>query len=129
MRTVSMPHTLIATDGMVHHDAPLTVERILDLAIVDADGHILVRMIDILALVRLDADAEIVLVRHRDGSSCALSVRELTNRSDLFVLLDVRVASTTGTEVVPRLWSSTGGASSPIASLSAISFSTFVGRS
>lgn len=124
-----MPNTLIATDGMVHHDAALTVERILDVAIVDTDGHILVRMIDVLALVRLDADAEIVLVHHRNGSSCALSVRELTHRNDLFVLLDVCDGNTTDTEVVPRLWSTAGGASSPIASLSAISFSTFVGRS
>ena len=129
MRTIHMLNTLIATDGMVDRDAALTVERILDVAIVDADGRILVRMIDVLALVRLDADAEIVLVRHRNGSSCALSVRELTNRSDLFLLLDVCAASTTATEVVPRLWSAAGGASSPIASLSAISFSTFVGRS
>lgn len=131
VRTLIMPDTLITIEGMVHHHAPLTIESILDAATVDADGRILVPMLDILALMRLDADAEIVLVRFRIGTSCALSVRELTRNSDLFIILEVGGATIDHSHctVVPKLWSVQGGASCAVASLSAISFAMFVGRS
>ena len=123
-----MSSPLLTVDGMILGRHDLTAEQILDHAVVDADGRLLVSMIDALAIVRLRSDAELVLVEFADGASCALRVPEILDRNDVFLQLhlECRGGSVDGVWVA-RLWSEQSGPSAAMTSMSATSFAAFVG--
>jgi len=106
----------------------ITIERVLDDAVVDGDGRLLVSMIDVLAIMRLAADAEVLMVRFRDGTSHALRVPEMVVGDDVFLHLQIREqVGADGAAWSARLWSREAGASESIVSISAMSFASFVG--
>lgn len=122
--------SVISLDGLVDPTGPLTVSTLLDRAVVDVEGRILVPMVDVLAMMRLDADADIVLASHRGGASSALTVRQIVENRELYLFLQIRrrVGGSTAS-VVPRLWSLGDGPSAPVESLRALTFAAFVGQS
>lgn len=123
-----MPTLQIPVDGMVHQHAPLTIARMLDVAVVDRNGLVLVPVPDVLAMMRLDAAADVVLAHHRGGATSALCVHDVVIGGDLFVHLHVRTRiGEDRAEVVARLWSPDAAPSAPVTALEAITFSSFVG--
>lgn len=124
-----MTSRTIAVDGLMHRRAPLMPEQLLDVAVVDDEGRILVPMLDLFAMVRLDARADLVVVHFRNGASRVFRVVELA-RDDVWLHLDLREWAESGNvEIVPRLWSTASGSSEPIVLLVAITFASFVGQS
>ncbi len=123
-----MSSPLLAVTGMISGRHALTVEETLDHAVVDEDGHLLVSLIDALAIVRLRSDAELLLVDFADGTSWALRVSEVLDDDDLFLRLHLeqRVGSLDGVWST-RLWSDKSGLSMVVRSIRAISFASFVG--
>ncbi len=123
-----MSTLLLTVDGMISSRHELTVEQILENAVVDDDGRLLVSMIDALAIVRLRSDAELLLVGFADGSSWALRVCDLFWRNDVFMLLQLeqRVHSPDAAWIA-RLWSDQTGLSPAMTSMCATSFAAFVG--
>jgi len=106
----------------------ITIEGVLDDAVVDADGRLLVSMIDVLAIMRLAADAEVLVVRFREGASHALRVSGIIGRDDVFLQLQIpEKLGAYGAAWSARLWSREAGASESIVSVSAMSFASFVG--
>jgi hypothetical protein len=126
VRTNTMAERLLTIEGTL--DGTFSVEQAYDHAMVDLDGRLLVSMIDVLALVRLDGAAEIVLVHFDDGASRAFRVSEI---SDGTVYLQLSRAASSTTEIFDwtlRLWSRRSGSSAPIASIAAMTFASFVGQ-
>jgi hypothetical protein len=123
-----MPSALLTVEGMIRGRGTLAIEHLLHHVDLDDDGRLLVAMIDVLALVRIETDAELVLVRSHDGGSCALRVARIVDCADVF--LELRVSEPSVLDCTPwtvHLWSPDAGASSPVASIQAMSFSSFVG--
>jgi hypothetical protein len=114
---------------MVHHRCSITIEQLIDHAVVDGDGMVLVPLLDVLALGRIDADAQLVSLDSASGASYVLRVAEIIERDDLFLRLTL-------CEVTPGarpswslgLWSLESGLSDMIVSMRAMSFASFVGR-
>ncbi len=123
-----MSSPLLTVGGMISGHCELAVEQLLDQAVVDAGGRLLVSMIDALALVRLRSDAELLLVEFTDGSSCALRVPEILDRDAVFLQLRLehRGGSVDGAWIV-RLWWEQAGPSPAMTSICATSFAAFVG--
>ena len=129
VRTRDMTSRTIAVDGLMRRRAPLVPERLLDVAVVDDEGRVMVPMLDLFAMVRLDASAELVVVHFGTGASQVFRIAELA-REDVWLQLDLRERGQTGdVEIVPRLWSTASGSSEPIVSFVAITFASFVGQS
>lgn len=123
-----MPSPLLTVEGMLDGHCTITIERVLDDAVVDGDGRLLVSMIDVLAIMRLAADAKVLVVRFRDGASHALRVPEIVVGDDVFLHLQIRQQlGADGAAWSARLWSREAGASELIVSISAMSFASFVG--
>ncbi len=117
---------LISVDGLVGPRS-LTAHRLLDVAFVDRCGRIVVSFVDVFAMIRLDRSAEIVLVELVDGSSTALTVRDVVRCDEIVLQLEMRVGSH---RFVPRLRSTTSDRSftgTPIRGLRAMTFAAFVG--
>ena len=128
-RTNSMESPLFTVEGMFHGSTSLAIEHLLDDVVVDSDGRLLVAMIDVLAMVRIDADAEVLLLQCHDGSSRALRLPDVVDALGLFLQLHVSDQPGSGDEPwTARLWSLDAGASSPVASILALSFASFVGQ-
>lgn len=124
-----MESPLFTVEGMFHGRTSLAIEHLLDHVMVDADGRLLVAMFDVLALLRVDADAELLLVKCHDGSSRALRLPDVVDSEDLFLQLHVSGQPGSGDEPwTARLWSLDTGRSSQVASIHAMSFASFVGR-
>ena len=124
-----MGSPLFTVDGMFHGRCSLTIDDLLDHVEVDSDGRLLVAMIDVLALVRLDADAEVLLVQCHDGGSRALRLPDVVGGDDLFLHVSVPDQPGSGDEPwTARLWSPDAGPSAPVVSIRALSFSSFVGQ-
>jgi hypothetical protein len=96
---------------------------------VDDDGRILVPMIDVLSILRVDADAELLVVRHRGGAVRVFRLVELVRRSELFLQLQCAEAAEGDPAWRARLWSPPAGSSAAVLSLRATSFASFVGVS
>ena len=123
-----MSSPLLTVEGMLDDHCRVTIERLVDDAVVDGDGRLLVSMIDVLAIMRLTADAELLMVRFRDGTSHALRVPEIVVGDDVFLHLQIREQlGADGATWSARLWSRKAGASKSIVSISAMSFASFVG--
>ncbi len=123
-----MPSPLLNIDGMLDGDRAVTIEHLLDHTVVDGDGRLLVPMIDVLAIVRLAADAEILLVHVLGGASLALRVPEIVEGDDVFLQLHIpEQLGAGGAAWNARLWSHDAGPSAPIVSICAMSFASFVG--
>ena len=123
-----MPSPLLTVDGMLDGHCTIMIERVLDHAVVDGDGQLLVSMIDVLAIMRLAADAEVLVVRFRNGASRALRVPEIVVGDEFFLHLQIREQlGADGAAWSARLWSGEAGASESIVSISAMSFASFVG--
>ncbi len=113
---------------MVSGHRELTVDPLIDLARVDADGRRVVSMIDVLALMRLHVAAELLLVGFVNGASRAIRMSEIVERDAIRVQLRVRTRpGSGGVGWSAHLWSSDSGASPAIASIRALTFAAFVG--
>ena len=124
-----MASPLFTVDGMFHGRMSLAIEHLLDHVVVDNDGRLLVAMIDVLALVRIDADAEVLQLQCHDGSSRALRLPHVVDADDVFLQLHVSDQPGSGDEPwTARLWSPDAGPSAPVASIRAMSFASFVGQ-
>jgi len=122
-----MPSPLLTVEGMVDGHCTITIDRVLDDAVVDGDGRLLVSMIDVLAIMRLAADAQVLVVRFRNGASHALRVPEIVEHDDVFLQLQIpEQLGADGAAWSARLWSSEAEASELIVSISAMSFASFV---
>ncbi len=93
------PMPVITVEGLVSRP-PVTLLELLEVAFVDRDGRVLVRIVDVFAMMRLDRSAEILLLAFLDGSVTAVTIREVVADDDLCVHLDV--AHEAGV-VIPRL--------------------------
>jgi hypothetical protein len=122
-----MTPPLLAAAGMFHGHDVLSIEQLLDHPVVHVDGLVLTPIVDVLAIMRIDADADLVVVHHRGGGSRALRIAELARGNDVF--LHVQSVRRTGVDENPwsaRLWSQRSGPSSPVESLRATTFEAFV---
>ena len=96
----------------------------------DADGRMLTPILDVLALLRIDADADLLLVCHRSGARRALRVSALVDGDGIFLRCIRRT---------PRRWRGRTvdgmcvvvavGSAWPVESLRATLFASFVGLS
>ena len=124
-----MESPLFTVEGMFHGRTSLAIEHLLDHVMVDTDGRLLVAMFDVLALLRVDVDAELLLVTCRDGSSRALRLPDVVDADSLFLQLHVSGQPGSGDEPwKARLWSVDTALSPPLASVQAMSFASFVGQ-
>lgn len=124
-----MGSPLFTVEGMFHGCSSLAIEHLLRDVLLDSDGRLLVPMIDVLALARLDADAELLLVQCHDGTRRALRVPDVVDGDELFLRLEVPDQPDSGDEPwTARLWSLGAAPSSPMASIHAMSFASFVGQ-
>ena len=125
-----MNTALLTFDGMVRHHAGLLAEHLIDRAVVDSDGRLLVSMIDVLAMARLDADAEVIRVRYCNGASFVVRVAEVLDDDLMYLRLDVSRWQACGNVTWrARLWSPDSGSSPQVGSIHAMTFATFVGQS
>jgi hypothetical protein len=123
-----MTSSSITVAGMVSGHRELTVDPLIDNAGVDADGRLVVSMIDVLALMRLHVDAELLLVEFVNGASRAIRISEIVERDAIGLQLRVRTRpGCSGVVWSAQLGSSDAGAASAIASIRAVSFAAFVG--
>jgi hypothetical protein len=126
--TMSAP--LLNFDGMLRGECALTIEEALDHATVDARGRVLIPILDVLALARVDADADVLLLLHADGSSHVLRIADLIGRSDVYLQLSVlELWGVAGTAWRARLRTHDAARSAPLRSIRAMTFATFVGLS
>jgi hypothetical protein len=125
-----MGSSLFTVEGMFHGRHALTVEHLLDHVALDSAGRLVVSMVDVLAMGRIDAGAELLLVQGHDGTSRALRLPDVVRRDDVF--LHLHLSDGPGSDYTPwiaRLWSPDEGPTSPVASIHAMSFASFVGKS
>jgi hypothetical protein len=110
---------------IVLESGPATYTRLLDLAVADTAGRLLVPFVDVLALAHLRVTDDIVLVEFTDSSSTAMTVRELLVPEAPCLEL----AASAGGPVV-RLVPADGTGSSRlrVRAIHAMSFAEFVGR-
>lgn len=128
MRTTRMSSPLIPLDGMIARRRALSLHDMLAHSSVDSHGRLLVSMIDTLAIARLDADAELLMVEFTDGSSQALCIADVVKHDDVFIQLWVRErVGFGGEEWFARLWVSGSASASTVSSIRATSFAAFVG--
>jgi hypothetical protein len=124
-----MGSPLFKVDGMLRADGPLAIEHLVDFVVVDSAGRLLVDIVDLLAMLRIDVDAELLLVTFRDGSSRALPLPEVVDSDGLFLEVHLSGQRRSGDEPWSvRLWSSDTGPSSCVESIRAMSFASFVGQ-
>jgi hypothetical protein len=118
-----MTPPLIACAGLTRTGG-LTLDRLLDVAVVDADGRVLVALVDVLAAVRLDRCAEILVAGFAGGGQLALAVRDVVSADDVWLQID----PTDEHAVVVRL--TAPGRTTPtdaLVTLTAMTFQRFVG--
>jgi hypothetical protein len=113
---------------MLDGDRDVTIEHVLECAVVDDLGRLLVPMIDVLAIMRLAADAEVLVVRFCNGASTALRVPEIVESENVFLQLQLpEDPGADGAEWSAHVWTPEAGPSASIVSISAMSFASFVG--
>lgn len=122
-----MSSPLLTIEGLLDGRCELPIERVLDLAVVDGDGRLLVSMIDLLAIARIAADADVLLVEFRGGASHAYRVSEILQHDDVFLQLQIPEQLGDESAWTSRLWSRRAGPSAPVVSICAMSFASFVG--
>jgi hypothetical protein len=128
VRTHTMTSPLLSARGMFHGADVLEVEHLLGHAVVDAGGRILVPVVDVLAILRIDVDAELLVVHSRDRASRALRLSDVVGCDEVFLQLQLDEGSDGGdASWAALLWSQRSGSSSPVESLQATSFASFVG--
>jgi hypothetical protein len=122
-----MSPPLFIVDGMLSGHA-LVLDEVLDRAVVDSDGRLLVAMVDVLSIVRLDRDADVLLVEFLDGTSRAFRLADVLEPGEAFIRLGIehRVGSTDEAWLA-RMWSRGVGASPVVVSIRATTFAAFVG--
>jgi len=122
-----MSFPLLTIKGLLDGCGDLEIDRVLDLAVVDGDGRLLVSMIDLLAIARVAADADVLLVEFHGGTSHACRVSEILQHDGVF--LQLQIPEQLGGERAwsCRLWSRRARPSATIVSISAMSFASFVG--
>jgi hypothetical protein len=118
---------LFTVEGMLHGPRSLTVGHLLDHLALDGAGRLVVAMVDLLAVVRIDTGADLLLVHGCDGSSRAIRLRDVAT-GDVFLRLQVSEGpGSDEASWIARLGSPDDGSSSPVASIHAMSFAAFVG--
>jgi hypothetical protein len=128
LRTTIMSSPLCSFDGLISGNRALDLDDVLDHAVVDAEGRVLVSMVDVLAMVCLDRRAEVLLVGFVDGASRAFRVADVAERDDVFIQLGIEHCDGPGGGVwTARLWSEDVGTSPVVASIKATTFAVFVG--
>jgi hypothetical protein len=132
-----MPAPLLVLDGLLHGGRVLTVDAAIDRATLDVAGRVMVPMIELLAVARVAADADVLMVHHADGSSHALRIADLIGGDHVFLQLSAAeersgVAGAVGAaHIAWRAWLRIDDvvSSVPVISVSALSFASFVGLS
>jgi hypothetical protein len=124
-----MSSPLFALDGMLSGHA-LVLDDVLDHAAIDSQGRVLVAMVDVLAIVRLDRDADVLLVEFLDGTSRAFRTADVLEPGAVFLRLGIEHSVCCADEAwLSRLWSPEVGASPVVVSIRATTFAAFVGAS
>jgi hypothetical protein len=114
--------------GMVHEQQPITVGDLVDRAIVDDDGRVLISLIDVLAAVRVGVDADLLVIEFVDGDKRAVRLAPVIEADDTWVRLSaIRRHRSDAVEWTARLWSARCGSSPALVSISATTFAAFVG--
>jgi hypothetical protein len=85
-----------------------------------------VSIVDLLAIVRLDADADVILLDACDGTNSVLRVAELLD-GEVFLQLCLQLPPGSDHVAWHACLRSPAGRSTPIASLHAMTFQAFVG--
>jgi hypothetical protein len=125
-----MPAPLFDLDGLLRGDAVLTIEEALDHATADPVRGVLVPMLDVLALARIDADAEVLMVLLADGFSQVFRIADLVDRSDVHLQLSTfDPQGALRTAWTARLRTDEAAPAAPVRSIRAMSFASFVGLS
>ncbi len=128
MRTHTMASPLLSARGMFHGTDVLEVEHLLGHAVVDASGRILVPIVDVLAILRIDVDAELLVVHSRGGACRALRLPDVVACDEVFLQLQLDEGRGAGdASWGALLWSQRAGSCSPVESLQATSFASFLG--
>jgi hypothetical protein len=124
-----MSPPLFALDGMLSRHA-LVLDDVLDHVAVESEGRLLVAMVDVLAIVRLDRDADVLLVEFLDGTSRAFRMADVLGGGDVFLRLGIERRICSSDEAwLARLWSPEVGSSPVVVSVRATTFAAFVGAS
>ncbi len=126
-----MSSLLFTVEGLFHGDVVVSLERLLDGAGIDEAGRILVPIVDVLAMLRIDVAADLLVVRHRCGAACAHRLGSLLAEHDMHLQLRPGQRCGAGRESwSASLWSPKLAASvpsSPVTTVRATSFAAFVG--
>jgi hypothetical protein len=128
LRTTIMSSPLFSLDGMISGRHALVLDEVLDRVVIGSDGRLLVAMVDVLAIARLDRDADVLLVEFVDGTSRALRMADVLERDR--VSIELRIDGRVGPGAAVwycRLWSEDFGTSPVVASIRATTFAAFVG--
>ncbi len=88
-----MSSPLFVLDGMISAHGSLVLDDVVDRVVVRSHGRLLVSMVDVLAIVRLDRGADVLLVEFVDGSSPAFRIADVLERDDVFIAAADRVSS------------------------------------
>jgi hypothetical protein len=128
LRTKIMSSLLCSFDGLIPGHHALVVDDVLDHAVVDAEGRVLVSMVDVLAIGCLDQRADVLLVEFVDGASRAFRVADVAERDDVYIQLGIDQCDGPGGGTwLARLWSEDVGTSAVVSSIRATTFAAFVG--
>jgi len=122
-----MTLSIITVTGMVSGSPELTVDQLVDHAVVDGQGRLLVSMIDVLALIRPRADADLLLFEFTNGASRALRISEIVESDEVGIQLQGSPRPECAALWSAHTRSSASSTSSPLASMAALSFAVFVG--
>jgi hypothetical protein len=98
--------SLLSAEGMFHGHRNLSIEQVFDHAGLDADGRILLPIVDVLAILRIDADAQLLMVNYAGGASCVLRLSDTVTSDDLFLRFQLDGRSDAADALwTARLWS------------------------
>lgn len=118
--TVTTP--LISSAGLAG-PCELALADLLDVVVIEPDGRVLVALVDVLAALRLDRRAEILIADLAGRKRVAFTVRDVLSADDVFVQIDV----VDGLPVA-RLTASTRSLPTDVlVSVTALTFQGFVG--
>jgi hypothetical protein len=125
-----MPTPLLDLVGLLRGDGVLTIEAAFDHATVDAAGRLLMPMLDLLALAQVDADADVLMLQHADGSRHALRIADVIDRGDVYLQLStLELPGLAGPAWTAQVCTDDVAPSAPVRSIRAMSFASFVGLS
>ena len=113
-------------DGRVGVTGPVPIDDLMRLGAPLTDGRSAVALVDVLALVRLAASAEVMLMRGPGATSVAIPIRAAVAQHNVRIVLDPTADRAQVLLDAPD-WTG-GSAPLAIARMSALTFAEFVTR-